>query len=59
VLPIPCYDAAHYFAYIFYPPLYLVGPLLTFKSFASQTRSPKVTPMRKVLPPPPPFHLSA
>lgn len=29
--------------YLFYPPLYLAGPILTFNAFASQMRRPQTT----------------
>lgn len=41
---VPLQDAAYslvmYLGYLFYPPLYIAGPILTFNSFASQQRQP-------------------
>ncbi|KAJ1959035.1 glycerol transporter [Dipsacomyces acuminosporus] len=34
------YCFANYWAYLFYPPLYLTGPIITFNSFISQMRFP-------------------
>ena len=48
-LPSLCYDFGNYLAYLFYPPLYIAGPLLSFKSFASQLRSPKRAAQSKVI----------
>jgi MBOAT, membrane-bound O-acyltransferase family len=39
-LPLSEYSAAHFFEYMFFPPLYLAGPILTFNAFPSQRRSP-------------------
>ena len=39
-LPLGEYGAVQFFQYVFYPPLYLAGPILTFNAFASQRRSP-------------------
>ena len=39
-LPLGEYSAGQFFRYVFYPPLYLAGPILTFNTFASQRRSP-------------------
>jgi D-alanyl-lipoteichoic acid acyltransferase DltB (MBOAT superfamily) len=35
-LPLRCYNLGAYLAYLFYPPLYIAGPTITFNSFASQ-----------------------
>lgn len=32
------YNLTNYLTYIFYPPLYLAGPIMTFNSFMNQTR---------------------
>lgn len=34
------YDLVTYLAYVFYPPLYLAGPIMTFHDFAWQLRQP-------------------
>lgn len=39
-LPLSDYSAMRYFEYVFYPPLYLAGPTLTFNTFTSQRRLP-------------------
>ena len=39
-LPLSEYSAMRFFEYMFYPPLYLAGPILTFNAFASQRRLP-------------------
>lgn len=36
------FDWPQYLAYLFYPPLYLAGPILTFNSFTSQLRLPRI-----------------
>eukprot|EP00041_Stephanoeca_diplocostata_P015724 m.301049 g.301049 ORF g.301049 m.301049 type:complete len:600 (+) comp20136_c0_seq3:252-2051(+) len=33
-----CYSALAYIAYVFYPPLYLAGPILTFNAFVACTQ---------------------
>lgn len=38
-LPAPAYSAATYLAYIFYPPLYIGGPIISFNCYAAQLRS--------------------
>ena len=43
-----CYSLSMYLAYVLYPPLYVCGPVLSYKSFASQLRSPKRTKLRQV-----------
>lgn len=35
------YSFENYLAYLLYPPLYIAGPLLSFRVFASQLKSPK------------------
>lgn len=40
LLPGDAYDLVSYLGYIFYPPLYIAGPILTFNSFASQLKQP-------------------
>ena len=47
-LPWMCYSLSTYLAYVLYPPLYAFGPVLSYKSFASQLRSPKRTELRQV-----------
>ncbi|KAK9819787.1 hypothetical protein WJX72_002349 [[Myrmecia] bisecta] len=42
------YSLAAYLAYVLYPPLYIAGPTMTFNSFASQLRHPKVIPHGQV-----------
>ena len=49
-LPKMCYTADAYLAYVFYPPLYIAGPMLSFKSFASQLSSPRRTVRSQVEP---------
>ena len=39
--PLSAYSAISFFEYVFYPPLYLAGPILTFNAFASQQRAPQ------------------
>jgi protein-cysteine N-palmitoyltransferase HHAT len=47
-LPLGDYSAERFFEYVFYPPLYLAGPILTFNAFASQRRSPTSISSRQV-----------
>lgn len=47
-LPASAYSLTIYLAYIFYPPLYLAGPILTFNSFASQVRQPMLQKPKQV-----------
>eukprot|EP00771_Trimastix_marina_P003246 gnl/Trimastix_PCT/4471.p1 GENE.gnl/Trimastix_PCT/4471~~gnl/Trimastix_PCT/4471.p1 ORF type:complete len:578 (-),score=49.85 gnl/Trimastix_PCT/4471:70-1803(-) len=35
-LPLTLYNGYHYFDYLYYPPLYIAGPILTFNSYVSQ-----------------------
>jgi hypothetical protein len=37
------FSLSYYYEYLFYPPLYLAGPILTFNAFASQMRRPQTT----------------
>ncbi|DBA77765.1 hypothetical protein WJX77_010553 [Trebouxia sp. C0004] len=39
-LPASAYNLITYLAYVYYPPLYIAGPICTFNSFASQFRVP-------------------
>ena len=39
-LPASAYNLITYLAYVYYPPLYIAGPICTFNSFASQLRVP-------------------
>lgn len=39
-LPLQHYNFAFYFAYLFYVPLHIAGPTMTFNSFASQVLNP-------------------
>ncbi|KAA6428329.1 MAG: hypothetical protein FRX49_01925 [Trebouxia sp. A1-2] len=39
-LPAGAYNLITYLAYVYYPPLYIAGPICTFNSFASQLRVP-------------------
>jgi D-alanyl-lipoteichoic acid acyltransferase DltB (MBOAT superfamily) len=36
------YDWPQYLTFLFYPPLYLAGPIITFNSFIAQSRQPRV-----------------
>lgn len=36
------YDWPQYLTYLFYPPLYLAGPIMTFNSFVAQSKQPRV-----------------
>lgn len=47
-LPLGDYSAKRFCEYVFYPPLYLAGPILTFNAFASQRRSPSSVSSRQV-----------
>lgn len=47
-VPASCYDFGTYVAYILYPPLFIAGPICSFKSFASQLRVPKQLNLLKV-----------
>ncbi len=42
------YNAARFFEYVFYPPLYLAGPTLTFNAFASQQRAHRAISAKQV-----------
>lgn len=42
------YNAACFFEYVFYPPLYLAGPTLTFNAFASQQRAHRAISAKQV-----------
>ncbi len=39
-LPASAYNLITYLAYVYYPPLYIAGPICTFNSFASQLKVP-------------------
>ena len=42
-MPLPLqadYGLLHFLAYVFYPPLYLAGPIMTYQDFAWQLRQP-------------------
>ena len=39
-LPASAYSLITYLAYVYYPPLYIAGPICTFNSFASQLTVP-------------------
>lgn len=38
-LPLEDYSLKHYFAYLFYAPLFIAGPILTFNDYVKQSRS--------------------
>lgn len=43
------YNAFNYFSYIFYPPLYLSGPIMTYNSFIADFYDPPIIEKRDVL----------
>lgn len=42
------YNLATYLGYLFYPPLYIAGPIITFNSFASQLKQPMPLHLKQV-----------
>ena len=47
-LDLSCYHVWNYVSYLLYVPLYLAGPISTFKNFASQLQSPPKTSLFQV-----------
>jgi len=48
-LPLHCYHLPAFLAYVFYPPLYIAGPIITFNSFVAQLASPPQLKVKQVL----------
>lgn len=48
-LPASSYSFVAYFAYLFYVPLYLTGPIITFNAFRSQIDTPQRTHSKKTV----------
>lgn len=42
------YNIWAYLAYVYYPPLYIAGPICTFNAFARQCRQPSAIQSRQV-----------
>ena len=47
-LPMVEYNIWAYLAYVYYPPLYIAGPICTFNAFAWQCRQPSAIQCRQV-----------
>lgn len=47
-LPVDGYNMWAYLAYVYYPPLYIAGPICTFNAFARQCRQSSATQYRQV-----------
>lgn len=47
-LPLVEYNIWAYLAYVYYPPLYIAGPICTFNAFARQSRQPSAIQRRQV-----------
>lgn len=47
-LPVDGYNVWAYLAYVYYPPLYIAGPICTFNAFARQCRQSSATQYRQV-----------
>jgi len=48
-LPLPEYTLGLYLAYVFYPPLYIAGPVMTFNAFAANVASRARPPWKTTL----------